>query len=295
MKLIRTLWVLLGVLGQFATPVATAQQVPVPPFLLKNGGQVVAQRQVEGGLTMWTLLKNGKRVIIFTTPDQKVMLMGTLFDATSGSNLSDKYFLENPPSAPAAAEAPLTVPSSANLPAKPAAPATAPAGAQSASKDPVLYMRDTLLGVWDTTTGKPPAANAPVVYIFFDPLCPYCHELYRNTRALAARGAVMKWIPVQALGPKGPPLSAAMLRQGTASLRAMASKGLQAVEPSAAEYKGLQDNTLMATSLAYTVGKRLATPLMVYRDPSGKLSLLFDSGQDTNQLNQVFWESLGNH
>ena len=36
-----------------------------------------------------------------------------------------------------------------------------------------------------------------VVYIFFDPNCPYCHNLYINTRAQVKAGKLqLRWIPV---------------------------------------------------------------------------------------------------
>lgn len=36
-----------------------------------------------------------------------------------------------------------------------------------------------------------------IIYIFFDPNCPYCHRLYENTRAWVKQGkAQLRWIPV---------------------------------------------------------------------------------------------------
>lgn len=36
-----------------------------------------------------------------------------------------------------------------------------------------------------------------VVYIFFDPNCPYCHNLYENTRSWVKQGKLeLRWIPV---------------------------------------------------------------------------------------------------
>lgn len=39
-----------------------------------------------------------------------------------------------------------------------------------------------------------------VVYIFFDPNCPYCHTLYSNSRSFVATGKIqLRWIPVGVL------------------------------------------------------------------------------------------------
>lgn len=36
-----------------------------------------------------------------------------------------------------------------------------------------------------------------VVYVFFDPNCPYCHKVYENTRARVKSGKLqLRWIPV---------------------------------------------------------------------------------------------------
>lgn len=36
-----------------------------------------------------------------------------------------------------------------------------------------------------------------VIYIFFDPNCPFCHRLYENTRSWVREGKVeLRWIPV---------------------------------------------------------------------------------------------------
>ena len=36
-----------------------------------------------------------------------------------------------------------------------------------------------------------------VVYVFFDPNCPYCHKVYTGLRAAVERGAIeMRWIPI---------------------------------------------------------------------------------------------------
>lgn len=253
-------------------------RMPAPIFLQKSGGQILEHKQIEGGLTMWTILKDGKRVAIYTTPDQKVMIVGTLFEASTGTNLSDKYVLQ--PNTPPATPMAFNTPMAADL-----MPATT-----AMQRDPLDYMRNTLQGIWDTPTGKAPAASAPVVYVFFDPLCRFCHALYRNTRHYIARGVTIKWIPVDALGPRSPPLSSSMLRGGKATLDRMADGGLTPVTASAEERKAIEANTLMATALASTIGKNVATPMIVYRERNDKLSVQFDDGSTPHIMKNVFWE-----
>jgi thiol:disulfide interchange protein DsbG len=58
------------------------------------------------------------------------------------------------------------------------------------------------------TEGKGPH----VIYIFFDPNCPYCHKLYENTRTWIKEGKVeLRWVPVGILTTTSPGKAAALL------------------------------------------------------------------------------------
>ena len=51
-----------------------------------------------------------------------------------------------------------------------------------------------------------------VIYIFFDPNCPYCHQLYLHTRDWIKEGkAQLRWIPVGILTTTSPGRAAALL------------------------------------------------------------------------------------
>ena len=51
-----------------------------------------------------------------------------------------------------------------------------------------------------------------VIYIFFDPNCPFCHRLYENTRAWIKQGKVeLRWIPVGILATTSAGKAAAIL------------------------------------------------------------------------------------
>lgn len=52
-----------------------------------------------------------------------------------------------------------------------------------------------------------------VVYVFFDPNCPYSHKLYLATREYVGRGGLaLRWIPVGALERSSPAKAAAILQ-----------------------------------------------------------------------------------
>lgn len=47
------------------------------------------------------------------------------------------------------------------------------------------------------TTWVKEGKSSHIIYIFFDPNCPYCHRVYENTRSAVKQGKVqLRWIPV---------------------------------------------------------------------------------------------------
>ncbi len=58
--------------------------------------------------------------------------------------------------------------------------------------------------------------SSHVVYIFFDPNCPYCHQLYMNTREQVKHNMMeFRWIPVGVLTTTSPGKAAAILSAKT--------------------------------------------------------------------------------
>ncbi len=69
----------------------------------------------------------------------------------------------------------------------------------AAEASPVSAAEKILSNIHRTTSIKE-GKSTHVVYIFFDPNCPYCHRLYVNTRDWVKRNAMeFHWIPVGVL------------------------------------------------------------------------------------------------
>ena len=69
-------------------------------------------------------------------------------------------------------------------------------------------LTDITQATW-ITEGKSPH----VVYVFFDANCPYCHQLYLNTRPWIKQGKLeLRWIPVGTLTTTSKGKAAAMLQ-----------------------------------------------------------------------------------
>jgi len=183
-------------------------------------GRIVNARPVGlGGLTAWTVEKNGHQVVLFSTPDSAVLFTGVAWNAETGTNISDAFL---PGVAPAAAAAPATpLPATPAVVAAPAAALMSPVEAanvrEAAAMDgsytgdipESMKTVDSLAGVKE---GK--GSIGDTVYIIIDPRCPFCREAYNLTRAYAAKGHSIKWIPSAALGnpADGVPLAATLLQ-----------------------------------------------------------------------------------
>ena len=178
-------------------------------------GRIVNARPVGlGGLTAWTVEKNGHQVVLFSTPDSSVLFTGVAWNAETGVNISDAFLpgvaqMNNPrpanPPVAAAPAAPLMSPVEATNVREAAAMDGQSQGAVPESMKTV----DSLAGVKEGD-----GSIGDTVYIIIDPRCPYCREAYNLTRAYAAKGHTIKWIPSAALGnpADGVPLAATILQ-----------------------------------------------------------------------------------
>jgi len=181
--------------------------------LVERYGTVVERRVVgAGGLTAWTVEKNGRRVVLYTTADGAAVIAGVVWDAATGRNLSDQFVA----SGPVVVRPPLGA-STDPLPQGGAAPAQQTKGAllgeYKGSVPEAIQAVDSLAGIKEGKGGQ-----ADTLYVIFDPRCPHCRNAYKQTREYVKRGFTIKWIPVAALGQttaqrdEGKPIAAAVLQ-----------------------------------------------------------------------------------
>lgn len=130
-------------------------------------------------------------------------------------------------------------------------------------------------------------------FVFFDPNCSYCFDLWKETQAL--RGQVdFVWIPVNMFGDESAALGAAMLDSGDlagimtaneASLRASGDTITPKPGPSAASLARVAVNTELMLTLDPAAPIQ-AVPLMVYKSASGRIELVSGS-MDASGLRAV--------
>lgn len=196
-----------------ASSASLGQERPAESFdaspLVQRYGKILDRRFVgAGGLTAWTVEKNGHRVVLYTTADGRAVISGIVWDSFTGRNLSDQFI----PQPPAAVLPPLGGSTGAAA-AQPAGATTPKGGAlvgnYKGSIPESIKTIDTLAGIKEGTGGP-----ADTLYIIFDPRCPYCRKAYGATRAYVQKGFTIKWIPAVALGnpDQGAPLASTILQ-----------------------------------------------------------------------------------
>ena len=191
-----------------------APSIIQPEAMLGKYGVIKNKRPVGvGGLTAWTIEKNGKLVVLYTTQNHDALFMGVVWDAKTGKNVSDQ-FIPN--------ESLSIIPKMKKLSGIEQHPGAAqPLEAESTQRKfafdgtyngAIPEAMETVASLAGYKEGK--GGVADTLYIIIDPRCPYCRKAYSMTRKYVENGMSIKWIPTVALGDpiNGIPLSAAILQ-----------------------------------------------------------------------------------
>lgn len=149
------------------------------------GVKVVKTFPAASGLTGWVLSQGGQHSIVFTAPDRKALLVGTLI-GENGENLSAQYEEKYAP--------------------KP---------------DMTALFRDLeqASAVVEGTTKNPKS----VIYAFVDANCPFCHFTWKALQPYEQAGLQVRWVLVDTLGPTSMPKAIEVMAAGdrTAAFRKM--------------------------------------------------------------------------
>lgn len=135
-----------------------------------------------------------------------------------------------------------------------------------------------------------------LVYIFFDPNCPYCHKLYQDSRRWVGRdGLQLRWIPVGILMPSSAGKAAAILeaKNPLAAFHENEDKfgsapqfgGIAETIPSTLSTKRLQQNAFLLKQTGMP-----GVPAMLFREASGKVRIV--DGVPSPRLLDEMWRSV---
>ena len=233
-----------GAMAQTAAPDRAASaapaQAPTPPIAFTaKGFRVLAHRlDPRGQLNVWTVqhTATGTKTILYSTLDNSVFFTGALWDGATGANVSDPFYAPIM-QAEAPVEGVVAAAAVAAAPAAPTASGTPPAIPES------IQRLAQLKGVKE---GDAPLYRT--LFVFFDPRCPYCKQLYDISRdRQELRGRSIVWLPTAILGDR-PRASAqiAEIMQSTNPVEALkiAFTGFSSsnVQPSSATLEAIKEN-----------------------------------------------------
>ena len=222
-----------------AAPVApqTSEPTDVERFLLSQGVKIPTAFDSASGFKAIVADNGAERKLMYVSPDGQSLFIGQVYDL-SGNNVTD-----------------------ADMARASIGPATAGVAAVPADQRDMLWRTAGTLDYVEEGTGK------KIVYAVVDPMCPYCHQLYRQTREAVAAGQVtVRWLPVAILADRSKGLGAALYgasdrKQGLAQLMAGELEPVRVEMPAA---QSMARNLLLLRDSGHT-----GVPFVIHEDADG--------------------------
>lgn len=223
----------------------SASPTPAEQHLIDSGSKIVQRFPSVSGLTA-IVADNGKEQRLFyETSDGAHLVVGAIYDA-QGHDITTQD-MQRVASTP-------TVP-------------------QHASPEALLARASHLHWIADGHQGR-------VLYVIFDPNCPWCHGLYGTLRRAVAAGRVqVRWIPVNVLAPSGAGMIASIYGASDPStaLGQAFEHILRPTPVSKAADLAMSYNLLLLRDTGHT-----GVPLLLYQQ--GKSVVVSEGAPDANAL-----------
>lgn len=250
-------------------------------------GTISEVNKIQGNLLAWTILINGTPQVVFTTPDEKVVITGNAFDVNTMDSVSlpllqaaqQKYgngTPENP----------------SNL--------GTPLGQEQVSVDfaeivgewnkPAPAAIEVLAKLKGAKEGK--GSDTDTLYVLYDPRCPNCHEAYRATRKYVEKGYSIKWIPTVLLkqSDDGYKLAAATLHDPSLLNKAFSKDTTGLPDATAADKKAIDENQafLVQATQQSTNSNTIAVPTAFYLNKKTGQPKMATGLSDASILEMIF-------
>lgn len=225
----------------------------VERYLMSQGAKITMTFPSESGLRAVVAERGQDRRLFYILPDGKHMVVGTIFDATGGDVTSNDM-------------------SRASIGAAAGGDATVAADSQ-------LWERAGQTRYIAEGTGE------NVVYVIFDPNCPYCHKLWEVIRPAVASGRTqVRWIPAAILAASSKNLAAAIYesKDPARALGDLQSGKLTPVTVSVDVEKALDESLQLLRSTGYT-----GVPTVLYKNGS-EVRVTMSALSNESLLNEIF-------
>lgn len=173
---------------------------------MKSLGVIHNHQVIEGGLTAWTIgSKSGKVAVFYTTPDEKVMIKGDLWRILDRKNLSDNINIGALNFAAPDFKNRVLTSIKKNKIESTAKPVIVKNNDLHSSAEIVGNYKGAtpqIITILHESAGYKEGTGSPIdtLYIYYDPRCKWCHEVFYKTRPYVKKGFSIKWLPTLARG-----------------------------------------------------------------------------------------------
>ncbi len=155
--------------------------------IISQYGKIISSKKIDEQLNAWIIEKNGKRVLLYTTANNNIILSGIAWDTKSKQNINTQFntFLNH------------SINNNSNV--KPNANTNASSSvSNTVDNSNALAAMTAVSSLEGIKEGN--ASYLNTLYIIFDPRCPHCRTAYNASRKYIAAGKSIKWIPALVLG-----------------------------------------------------------------------------------------------
>lgn len=244
-----------------------------------------------GGLTAWTLEKDGKQVVLYSTSDGGALISGVVWNLDTAKNLTESLGVAQ---------------GALSMQAQPPAPTTS----NPVAGDRYIYPNEPVAAAMDGDfKGEVSESMKTVdslkgfkegagdinntVYIIFDPRCHYCRDAYNATRQLVSRGKTIKWIPTAALGEpeQASPIIATILQSKDKDVlnRILSKHESINTKPTPETIKAMNDNlSFMFAAFKQNTGQQAGVPVAFFVDHRTGKPRMLTGVSDASVLQDIF-------
>lgn len=251
--------------------------LPAPLETMAKEGAQLRYMGNEGGLDAWMAIQNGQEQYFYVTPDREFVLLGMLFDK-SGKMITLQQVSKLQKSGD-----PVLDVLKANV-SNPEASVTdqlpKPEGdiAKSLKSPSEQLFADVEASNWKVL-GKD---TAPVMYMFIDPQCPYCHEFMKTLRKDIEAGNVqVRMIPV---GFRDETRAQAALLLAVPNAQERWFRHLDGDKDALPVTPGVNEQGVERNMAIMQSWKLNVTPLSMYRAKDGKIKIVQGRAKDLKAL-----------
>ena len=263
-------------MAQNGAPAKKDPPLPAPLETMAQAGAQLRYMGNEGGLDGWIAIQNGQEQYFYVTPDREFVLLGMLFDKTGKMiTLQQVSALQ-----------------------KEGGPVLDILKAETQSKDPSVTDKlpsegdivKKLKSPSEQLFGDIEAANwvplgkttAPVMYMFIDPQCPYCHEFMKTLRKDIEAGNIqVRMIPV---GFKDDTRAQAALLLAVSDAQARWYRHIDGDKEALPVTPGVNEQGVERNMSIMQSWKLNVTPLSIYRGQDGTVKIVQGRAKDLKTL-----------